>query len=348
MKYYDIIIAGAGPAGLLTALNLKNSNFSICIIEKEKEDDIGKKNICGGACDYNLLKKYNIQGLLSLNIINKVKIINNKKTINFSIDNKAIFNREEFDKKIFYLVKKQKNTIIKTNEKVIEFTEKENIVIKTNKNKFECKYFIIATGPLNIFAKNKNIGFSIEKNRYAYGGRILINENHKLQELVFDFTGEIFGYMWIFENKKDTNIGNGIYFKQKINLKEELKVFCKKNNYTYKDNYQGAIVPLEIPQKITSNNIACIGDSAGMINPVTAGGLGSIFIFSEILANSIEKAFKKNKKLENEYIKEVKKTKIYIWIKVFSLILKIKNKNILFYSFVLQFFILHIIKVFRR
>ena len=52
-SFYDVVIVGAGPAGLACAKKLKNSKLKVLIIEKNKI--IGPKICAGGLCgDYDL------------------------------------------------------------------------------------------------------------------------------------------------------------------------------------------------------------------------------------------------------------------------------------------------------
>ena len=56
MKKYDVIIVGAGPAGVSAAKVLKDKNINFCIIDKNK---FPREKLCGGGLtnkSINLLK----------------------------------------------------------------------------------------------------------------------------------------------------------------------------------------------------------------------------------------------------------------------------------------------------
>ena len=57
MKKYDVIIVGAGPAGVSAAKVLKDKNINFCIIDKNK---FPREKLCGGGLtnkSINLLNK---------------------------------------------------------------------------------------------------------------------------------------------------------------------------------------------------------------------------------------------------------------------------------------------------
>ena len=70
MKNYDVIIIGAGPAGIASAKVLEDNNINFCIIEKNK---FPREKLCGGGLTHKsikLLKKLN----LSLDGLDYIKI----------------------------------------------------------------------------------------------------------------------------------------------------------------------------------------------------------------------------------------------------------------------------------
>lgn len=110
---YNVIIIGAGVAGMSAALYLKRANISCCILEKEMP---------GGQINYtSTIENYpgfdNISGPdLAVNIYKKIK----KEKINI-----------EF-------------------QEVIEIENKnDEVIVKTKAKEYKCNYLIIATGKRN-------------------------------------------------------------------------------------------------------------------------------------------------------------------------------------------------------
>lgn len=62
MKKYDVIIIGAGPAGIAAAKTLKKVNINFCIIEKNK---FPREKLCGGGLTH---KSINLINYLNMKI----------------------------------------------------------------------------------------------------------------------------------------------------------------------------------------------------------------------------------------------------------------------------------------
>lgn len=155
-------IIGAGPSGLFTAINLKNENNEVYLIDKN--NDIGKKlSITGnGRCNITNIAPY--EDFLD-NIIRNRSFMyspfskfDNYSLLNFLSDN-GIDTIVENDGKVFPKSMKStdvidmfKDILLKKKVKFISNTEVESIkksndfVVTTNKGEFDFDYLVLATG----------------------------------------------------------------------------------------------------------------------------------------------------------------------------------------------------------
>lgn len=158
---YDVIIIGAGPAGLFAAANIKNKK--VLIIEKNKMP--GKKLLLSGAgqCNYTnnceiseFLKKYDDKGRFIktalYNFTNK-DLINffNEKGLNSTIreDNKVFpysFKAVDVLKVLIESVKPAEIVLNSGAEKVSYDESNKLFYIKTDNNSYACYNLVIATG----------------------------------------------------------------------------------------------------------------------------------------------------------------------------------------------------------
>lgn len=77
MESFDVIIVGAGPAGLKCAETLGNSKYKVLLLEKNSE--IGPK-VCAGALSDNCVKYLNLpQNLIDFQCDEIIFHINNSK-----------------------------------------------------------------------------------------------------------------------------------------------------------------------------------------------------------------------------------------------------------------------------
>ncbi len=158
---YDIIIIGAGPAGLFTSVNI-SPNTSILILEKKSS--AGKKLLISGSGRCNITQSGNISDFIkhygkngrfllpALNEFTNNDLIEYLETRGIkTIDIKGkIFPASENSHDVLKLLlneSKRKKVIINYNEQVKSTESNENgFTIITNKDSYFCKKLVITTG----------------------------------------------------------------------------------------------------------------------------------------------------------------------------------------------------------
>lgn len=163
----DIGIIGAGAAGVFTAINAKNKNNKVSIIEKNKQ--IGKKLFITGKGRCNITNAKFFDEFLDNIVVNK-KFMYSSFT-NFDnyalmdyLENKGlklvvqrgdrVFPKSEKSSdviKFFENLIKKNHIDIKLNEKVEKIIkdEKRKFIVKTNKDTYSFDKLVIATGGLS-------------------------------------------------------------------------------------------------------------------------------------------------------------------------------------------------------
>jgi len=156
---YDVIIIGAGPAGLMAAINLKNKKILLI----EKNETIGKKLLITGGSRCNITNLKNTDEFLknlnneflkcSLNSFGPKQIFKffEKRNLKLKIEeDDKVFPFSNKSNDILDILKKEiKDKVeLNLNENVIDIDFKTKEVI-TNKDKYKSKNIIIATGGLS-------------------------------------------------------------------------------------------------------------------------------------------------------------------------------------------------------
>jgi hypothetical protein len=162
IEYFDVIIIGAGPAGMFTAINI-NSKYSTLIVEKNSLP--GRKLLLAGSGRCNITNigeihdfskhygknfRYIKNAILSFTNTDLIKFLNSN-GINTVVDkNGKVFPESQKSKDILdILIKKcqEKNVRFSFNNSMDRVEKvKEKFIIKTNSNIYNCKYLVIATG----------------------------------------------------------------------------------------------------------------------------------------------------------------------------------------------------------
>ncbi|MGF0095478.1 aminoacetone oxidase family FAD-binding enzyme [Peptoniphilus sp. SGI.035] len=154
----NIIIIGAGPAGMVAAINAKNENNDVTLIEKN--DRIGKKLLAtgNGRCNYTNLNlseenysspsfvKYTIKEFNNQDLINYFKTLGLESTIDgnrvypITLKSNSVLN-------IFMYWLNKKNIDIRTNTEVLEIKKnKKGFEVLTNNGIFKSDVVIAAFG----------------------------------------------------------------------------------------------------------------------------------------------------------------------------------------------------------
>ncbi len=308
---YDIIVIGAGPAGLAAALYAHRFGLKTLLLEKEK---FPRDKICGDAISgksVEILKELNlydrIEQLPSVPIYSVTFSSPNRKRVNipfleyerYKQPAGLVIRRTVFDHFLFKEVQKT-NTDILEDFTVREIIRKEGYVTgvrgekkgDSHRQEFRGKIVLGADGFNSIIARQ--LGFFshqpehwvVALRRYYKGVEGLDNrlELHFIDAIIP-------GYFWIFPaDDGQANVGIGMLQealnKHRLNLRQALQMAM--NSPDFKARFKNA-VPLEEPRgwnlpvgsshrKNYGNGFLILGDAAGLIDPFTGEGIGNALV----------------------------------------------------------------------
>ena len=291
-KKYDVIIVGAGPAGLNCALHLSKTKKKILLIEKNEL--IGPKVCAGGLTNHDLtylkppksLLEYKFKEITIHTPFDK-SVVKLKDTFVYTI------NREKLGQ---WQLKKLKNSgvEIRINARVTEI--KKNCIIINHSEKIKFKYLVGADGSASIVQN-----FLKLENRIGLGIQYIIpTKKYKKIEMFLD--SKLFNswYAWIFPHKNYVSIGCGgdpriISSKQ---LRDNFNKWLKKRKIDVsKGEYQAAPINYNY-QGHKFKNIYLIGDAAGFASGLTGEGIYQALVSGEEIAKLIINKKKTTDKIE--------------------------------------------------
>jgi len=281
---YDVVIIGAGPAGLKCAEQFKGSNFSVLLIEKNEV--IGRKACAGGLTFLNSGFDFPEQKTRSFGAL-FVFLYGKKRKIDLIHPIKTI-DRYDLGQYLLDKIKNCPNIKILTGVAVSEI--KEDKVI-TNKGEFHYKFLVGADGSSSIVRKYLDLSseFMMGLCYKIFGIYLSDLEIHIIPKKLKS------GYIWIFPNKDYANVG--VYFNPKIIsssfAKEILDNFLKKNDFDAKDSELGAAPINYLYKGCVFGNIFLAGDAAGFASKITGEGISYAMISGrEIGRKIVDKSYR--------------------------------------------------------
>lgn len=301
---YDVIIVGAGPAGLEFARNLKLNNFSgsMLILDKKKNPEDTSYNTLGSYIDF---KKFNLPDNIA-HQIDTVHWASDHEHHSFSSNPKIIDRRKLLsflDKDVdkyknvtkIYNASVEKAAVYKDRITNLEYTDsnKKDIIV-------EGRLYVDASGPARVLAKNLN--FEI-KQKIALGIEYLVPV--KKESNVADiYLGRNFsgGYGWIFPiNKQHALIGYGTMdiihpdkLESSIANMWQIERIKERVEYKIIERKVAPFVTGHPLDKLVKNNLLILGDCALQANPVYGEGTRFVMDSARIASAVIIDAFAKN------------------------------------------------------
>jgi menaquinone-9 beta-reductase len=326
VNHNDIVILGAGPAGISAALFLSQKGIKCTLIEKK---NFPRDKICGDALSG---KVFNILKHLNPNIINELKSFDNAIGcwgIKFVAPNKVqtnipfkvnfanpsstlpsgyVMKRIHFDNYLYNWCLKSNNIQLMTDVEYSIIEKKENgyQIELSSKEIINTKFILCADGAHSKFAKEFG-NIHLEHKHYcgsvrAYFDNVTKFENGNFLELYF-LKKVLPGYFWIFPLPNGgVNVGLGMrsdyISKDSINLK---KLFFEiiEGDETIKSRFanakmNGKLEGFGIPlgskkRKISGENFMLLGDAASLVDPFTGEGISNAMLSGKIAAEVLEK-----------------------------------------------------------
>lgn len=265
MMKYDVIIIGAGPAGLSCAWELSASKMKVLVLDKNPNP--GNK-ICAGGMRIEDVKK--------IGLPNKFIGIKDKGFV--TVDRQDFFNHAF--KKVF-----QTNVEIKLGVNVKSI---DSEFLTTNDNsKFGFKYLVGADGSNSIV--RKSLGIPVNEKLVTIQYKLY---KFKWNNLHFDFNKQLFneGYGWIFPHTNHSKVGcgtlsGGMPVKE---LKNNFKFWLRENRIETEGEK-----PMTFPincdyRNFKYDNIFLAGDAAGFADKVSGEGIHQALISGQEIARIIK------------------------------------------------------------
>jgi digeranylgeranylglycerophospholipid reductase len=307
MKYdHDIIIVGAGPAGLHAGTYAAAAGADVLILDRKTE--LGKPVRCGEAAIENIFRDFNLKpekGIVA-NRVNKLNCYSSKgKEISLEISIYGyILNREIFEQ---YLGTRAeaKGVKIQLESTVVGLKKNKLIVTKDNGRSTQSitgRIIIGADGVESRLGRWAGIDTTLKSENIAVCQQYVLEDLIVEPEAAEFYWGSKYsphGYIWVFpKSDNKANVGIVGFGSKPQNLGKLLNRFIStRAPQSRKTGFIAGCVPQAEPlTRIVADNVILIGDAARVAIPVTGAGIGNALltgkwageISGDIIANNLD------------------------------------------------------------
>lgn len=294
---YDVIIAGAGPAGSAAARTAAKLGLDALIIEKER---FPRYKPCGGALSERMISylDFSLPGYICEREITgaRVHYFDNVVDVHKGYRLMTLVTRCVFDQFMFKKALDAGAQAI-TGKKVRSYEEKgDRVEVYTNDGVYSSRHLVVASGCQDLL--KKMIRGHDRNDQY---GACLVAEipdddskidrhMHGLVDIHFGVTP--MGYGWIFPHKGYYSVGMGGLASRLKHPKELMTNFLRNNGFLGDYRLHGHLIPFEgIDRRLASQRVLLAGDSAGFVDAFTGEGIAyavrSGQIASEVIADGL-------------------------------------------------------------
>ena len=315
MEEYDVIVVGAGPAGLRASTKLAKNGINVICLDKKQE--IGVPVRCGEGLGLGWFKRlemepdpaWAVQEIFGAAIISPT---GKRIEIRSPVPNGFILERRIFEKRLAYLAAKEGAYVqAKTHVKKVERKEgKVEITARYigEEVKYRAPIIVAADGVDSMISKQLGMQTVMKlvdfDSGFQYEMAGIDFDDPDLISLYFGNEVAPRGYIWIFpKGKHVANVGIGIGGFRKELAKDYLDRWIQ----GYDGLKNGSIVHVfcgGIPvggflDNMVKDNLIAVGDAAHQVDPIHGGGIGLAMEAADIVSDVVTEAVEKKDYSEN-------------------------------------------------
>jgi geranylgeranyl reductase family protein len=295
-KGYDVIVVGAGPAGVTLAYELGKKGVVVLVLEKEK---LPRYKCCAGGLTSKAAK------LLDFDISQAVEAVIHELSFTFNLSSPypgrhsqpLIYTvmRDVFDQLLVERAQ-QAGVVFMDGQKVTKLEMNSDLVdISTAEDTFRCRVVAGADGAYSVVARELGMGKHI---KYLAGieSEVVVSkvELAKWQSRVQADLGYIpGGYAWVFPKRDHLSIGAGCLASKAKSLDRRHQEFLDSlgiGSYAIARTSSHLIPTCTKGRLVWQDRALLLGDAAGFADPLTGEGIYNAILSAQLAAPVIEQS----------------------------------------------------------
>jgi geranylgeranyl reductase family protein len=310
---YDVVVVGAGPAGLQCTLELAKAGVKVLLVEKQKE--IGEPNYSTAGTPEETIKDFNLPSDVAPYECDTLYFKSPNREHSFQLKKHRCYVLD-FRKLRQWLAKE----VSKSGGEISLCTEVQDLIIKDNKvvgvkyqglvssGIIESKIVIDATGIVGILSNKLNI-FDAKKTVHTLAAELeMTNVNLPVKNALCFYIGDDYvpnGYAWIFplsDSIAKIGLARVIDFDRKIDFNLSLKKFIEKITrleHSQPLEFHIGSFPSNYTDNYVRNGYIVIGSAAGQLNPIAGEGIRHALKSGRIAAQVVKEALDKDDTSKN-------------------------------------------------
>ncbi len=280
---FDVVIIGAGPAGLRCAEVLSKSELSVIVLEKKS---VAGPKVCAGGITAKDLRLLNIPDSIFEKTINKARLYSPHFTCNTDLGVPVVYmvNRADFGQWQLSLIN-SRNVTVRTNAKVTSVTG-EYVEVNGNE-RIKYKYLVGADGAVSVV--RRYLKLPVEKRLATFQYRIPVDNPPDRIEIYMHSRYFKAWYAWVFPHEKELVVGcganPGIYPPKK--LKQQFHRWLNKQGFDVsKAKYESFPISYDYRGYRFGNRFLA-GEAAGLASGLTGEGIFQALVSGEEVAKTI-------------------------------------------------------------
>jgi geranylgeranyl reductase family protein len=292
---YDVIVAGAGPSGSMTARQVAERGASVLLLDKQK---FPRDKPCGGGVT---LRAASVQDVDLSPVI--------ERTIygaRFSLRLGDAFDRRH-QRPLTYMTQRcrldqhlaeraaEAGADLHDGEALREIEPTSggsgfSLTVRTDNDVYNARILIGADGANGISGRSLGLRPEYEE-AVAFEGNVMFRGDvpGEWRDVVaLDLGGLAGGYGWVFPKADHLNVGVGAWKYASFTLKPKLAELSRRYGFdpARLENLRGHHLPVRRPgTPIVRGSVALVGDAAGLVDPLSGEGIHMAFASGRLAAD---------------------------------------------------------------